>query len=456
MKLRHIVFLALAIILSCATVSLACTAPPTLTITYSWPMSAYVTIYNSGVPLGDLQTAINNWNYEFNNGLSSSVCNAPQFTFNAGSGQTIFFRYGSVPQQSNPPGGSDALNTTTSVVRGLTDLNNGTYVGTPARLSSVTIYVNSAVTADAAITEVVAHELGHTVALSDCYAPSPCPFHSSVMNSQQPGSGNAQTSVNSTIGLPGPTDCDLYAVTLVATDYTLQCTPPPSPGPPADCSCTEAPTNVCCGSPIIIDTNGQGFYLTSAANGVAFDIFGTGPVKMAWTALGSSNAFLALPASDGLVHNKNQLFGNFTTQPASSTPNGFAALAVYDDPKNGGNGDGVIDARDAVFNSLRLWIDANHDGVSQSDELYTLPSLGVTSISLNYKADKRTDQYGNVFHYRAQVNPDSATQTGRVAYDVFFVVQSTSNTAKRTDPAGSKCSVPNNKVGMLSPVSSLR
>ena len=44
-----------------------------------------------------------------------------------------------------------------------------------------------------------------------------------------------------------------------------------------------------------------------------------------------------------------QMFGNFTPLPTSSTPNGFAALAVYDDPKNGGNGDGIIDARDAVW-----------------------------------------------------------------------------------------------------------
>lgn len=175
-------------------------------------------------------------------------------------------------------------------------------------------------------------------------------------------------------------------------------------------------------TPILIDTTGRGFFLTDAKGGVLFDIAGTGhPIQMGWTAPGADNAFLALPGADGLIHSGNQLFGNFTTQPSSATPNGFAALVVYDQPANGGNGDGVIDARDTVFAFLRLWIDANHDGVSQPEELHTLPSLGVNSISLSYKADQRTDQWGNVFHYRAQVNPGDATSAGRMAYDVFFV-----------------------------------
>jgi hypothetical protein len=185
-------------------------------------------------------------------------------------------------------------------------------------------------------------------------------------------------------------------------------------------------------SPVIFDLNGEGFRLTDATNGVVFDISGTGhPIRMGWTAAGSNNAFLVLPGADGLVQSGKQLFGNFTPQPQSTTPNGFAALAVYDDPKNGGNGDGVIDSRDAVFASLRLWIDANHDGISQPDELHALPSLRVNSISLNYKPDQRTDQYGNVFRYRAQVDPGDTTNTGRMAYDVFFVTLPPPTTKKQ-------------------------
>ena len=163
--------------------------------------------------------------------------------------------------------------------------------------------------------------------------------------------------------------------------------------------------------------------MTSVEDGVRFSFDGQHPVQTAWTAKGSDNAFLCLPDSNGKCDDGTDLFGDFTPQPPSDHPNGFAALAVYDQPANGGNGDGVIDARDAVFSSLRLWVDANHDGISQPSEIHTLASLGVNSISLKYHEDARTDQYGNVFRYRSSVNPDDpdASRVDRTAYDVFFV-----------------------------------
>ena len=78
---------------------------------------------------------------------------------------------------------------------------------------------------------------------------------------------------------------------------------------------------------------------TSAANGVMFDISGSGtPMLLGWTTPGSGDAFLALPRPDGMVVNGTQLFGNFTPQPPSDRPNGYTALAVYDQPDHGGNG----------------------------------------------------------------------------------------------------------------------
>jgi hypothetical protein len=210
------------------------------------------------------------------------------------------------------------------------------------------------------------------------------------------------------------------------------------PGCQTDCPAHSTTCIPCGQSPIVIDLDGNGFHLTDAANGVRFDISGTGNlIQMGWTAAGSNNAFLALPGADGQIHNGQQLFGNFTPQPPSDQPNGFAALAAYDDPNKGGNGDGIIDARDAVFALLRLWVDDNHDGISQPEELHTLPSLGVNSISLNYKRDDKTDEYGNAFRYRTRINPDGHTDVGKKAYDIFFVVETDPNIARNN-----RCVIP--------------
>jgi len=285
-----------------------CHQPTTIAISYTWPPNNLVAVHEGSVPTVPLTTAMNNWNA----GLYSTFDCYPSFALDSGTaGRDIFMSYAPLPPPPQCPPGFICF------TRGVTDLQNAKFLS--GRLSSVNITINSAVNANDPLIEVIAHEFGHTFALNDCYFTDPvtgqpvCPIHSSVMEKNAP-----TNSINGLIGTPGPTTCDLTAVAGVATDY--RCPPPPPPPDPCPGQCQCGPGNLkgtqthkgaqirkvqstCCPcTPIIIDTSGNGFTLTSAVAGVKFDMSGKGyPVQMSWTAPGSSDAFLALPGADGLT-----------------------------------------------------------------------------------------------------------------------------------------------------------
>lgn len=190
---------------------------------------------------------------------------------------------------------------------------------------------------------------------------------------------------------------------------------------PAHCTCTFLSDP----SPILVDTLGNGFDLTSKMEGVRFDLNNDGVKEsLSWTSPNSDDSWLTLDRNgNGTIDGGSELFGNFTpqpTQPAGVEKNGFLALAEYDTPANGGNGDGVISQSDSIFSSLRLWQDLNHNGVSEPLELFGLNAAGLTAIDLDYKTSRRKDQHGNEFRYRAKVIDASGTQLGRWAWDVFL------------------------------------
>jgi Ca2+-binding RTX toxin-like protein len=130
--------------------------------------------------------------------------------------------------------------------------------------------------------------------------------------------------------------------------------------------------------PLILDLDGDGIELSAlgvsgqaGASTVFFDFDGDGfKERMGWVS--ADDGMLALDRNNnGLIDDGSELFG----QPARD---GYEVLETFDK-----YADGVIDAKDEVFSSLRIWRDLDQDGITDAGELQTLAQAGITSISLN-------------------------------------------------------------------------
>lgn len=352
------------------------------------------------------------------------------------------------------------------------------------RISAVTI-MNSQITSCTALKNQVAHEIGHTMGLdhycgdgaSLCYSEG-----ATIMNNLLGLTENTSDFNNETYGRGSPSPCDNEVIKCKVYQIPPCPTPTPTPTPPVgtlpgggacvnprqnfaqgacpygftsdttgyyccqtgcpiseddevcteqrnDCEANNGTWKGCCRgcfSPIVIDVLGNGFDLTDGNHGVELDLTGEGAKdKISWTAPNSDDAWLVLDRNNnGTIDNALEMFGNFTAQPDSipvKDRNGFLALAVFDKPENGGNSDGKINKQDAIYTKLRLWQDANHNGISEPNELHALNSLDVRTIFLDYKESRKKDGNGNRFRYRSRVRDSKDADVGKFAWDVFLV-----------------------------------
>jgi hypothetical protein len=178
-------------------------------------------------------------------------------------------------------------------------------------------------------------------------------------------------------------------------------------------------------SPIVVDLGNDGIKLGKAGVGVYFDVNADGVRDhVQWVRDGGDEGFLAIDRSgNGLIDDGSELFGVGTPMILESrnAPNGFVGLAQYDSRQLGGNDDGKISEADAIWPQLRIWIDQNADGVSSSNEMHTLRSVGLTALDSIPRIRKYVDEAGNIIPYWAWAT--QRAKPGRTLMaDVFFLV----------------------------------
>jgi hypothetical protein len=144
-------------------------------------------------------------------------------------------------------------------------------------------------------------------------------------------------------------------------------------------------------SPIVLDLDGNGVRTLAAAQGVQFDLNGTGNThQVGWAS--STDGLLVMDRNhDGRINDGTELFGVATLDAnGRRAGNGYNAMALEDS-----NHDGLLSSADANFQNLRLWVDANSDGITNAGELHALAEYGITELNLNAQAGTVVD-HGNV------------------------------------------------------------
>lgn len=171
-------------------------------------------------------------------------------------------------------------------------------------------------------------------------------------------------------------------------------------------------------SPLIVDLRQEGIKLLEPNRGPLFDLEGTGiRSQYSWPSNPESSVFVAYDKNkNGNIDDINELFGDNTVGPdGAKATNGFEALKKHD-----ANQDGIIDASDSIYYSLKLWSDLNSNGYTDSGELSRLSEKGIRSIDLHYTESMESlDTFGNTINERSFVKMTNGES--RLIYDAWFV-----------------------------------
>jgi hypothetical protein len=162
--------------------------------------------------------------------------------------------------------------------------------------------------------------------------------------------------------------------------------------------------------PVIIDLDGDGIQIIPVGESRAqFDMDDSGRKQiMAWA--GADDALLVFDEdNDRVITTRNEFaFAEYLENARTD----LEGLAWFDQFAQGGNEDGVLDERDALWSKFGLWQDANQNGVTDPGELRMSGEGGLQSVNL--KSDQRSYEAGpdaRVFGRGAYTAQDESGQT---------------------------------------------
>jgi Ca2+-binding RTX toxin-like protein len=136
--------------------------------------------------------------------------------------------------------------------------------------------------------------------------------------------------------------------------------------------------------PVVIDLNGNGISKKTTKEGVYFDLNSDGFIeKTEW--IENEDGFLVRDLNnDGIINNRTELIGDKQLlSNGELSKNGLEVLQDLDKNK-----DGYLDENDEAFSTLKVWKDANGNGVTDEGELYTLQELGIKKLELQSSVNK--------------------------------------------------------------------
>lgn len=179
-------------------------------------------------------------------------------------------------------------------------------------------------------------------------------------------------------------------------------------------------------SPLVLDLNGDGVSTVAKSAGVHFDQNNNRFAELSgWVNKDDGLLVRDLNGNDQ-IDGGGELFGDNTLLAnGQKAANGFASLAELD-----ANRDGSVDGTEATAAGIKIWKDANQNGITDTGELLTFNQTGVSSLATGYAAASTVDAQGNAHGLTGSYTATDGTS--HAMDDVWFAVDTARTVEKDT------------------------